>query len=60
MSAYETPRFVVPDANLIPVNPYPGTLYDIPPSRMFLIEKSLANYVEKMGQSAFPTPPGRT
>jgi aspartate aminotransferase len=52
MSAYETPRFVVPDENLVPVHPYPGALSEIPPSRMFLIKKSLNQYRQKMGADA--------
>ncbi|HVO71955.1 MAG TPA: pyridoxal phosphate-dependent aminotransferase, partial [Aggregatilineaceae bacterium] len=49
MPAYDTPRFVVPDPNLIPVNPYPGSLYEIPPSRMFIIKLSLKKFREKVG-----------
>ncbi|NLX11773.1 MAG: pyridoxal phosphate-dependent aminotransferase [Chloroflexi bacterium] len=52
MSTHDTPRFAVPDSNLIPVNPYPGTLYEIPPSRMFLIKKSLRRYTDRMGADA--------
>ncbi len=48
MTAYDTPRFVVPDQNLIPVDPYLGSLYETPPSRMFIIKLSLKKYVEKM------------
>lgn len=49
MSASDTPRFVVPTPNLVPVNPYPGNLYEIPPSRMFLIKLSLNRFREKIG-----------
>ena len=42
-----TPVYAVPDANLIPVNAYLKDLQDIPPSRMFLINKSLKVYQEK-------------
>jgi aspartate aminotransferase len=52
MTSYDTPRFVVPDDNLIPVNDYPGHLYTIPPSRMFLIRRSLVRYQQKMGPDA--------
>ncbi|NDJ74937.1 MAG: hypothetical protein GYB65_01650, partial [Chloroflexi bacterium] len=46
MTAYDTPRFVVPDDNLVPVNDYPSHLYTIPPSRMFLIRRSLQRYID--------------
>jgi len=49
MSAYDTPRFAVPDQNLIPVNSYPGNLYEIPPSRMFVIKLSLKKFRDKAG-----------
>lgn len=52
MAAFDTPRFAVPDENLVPVNPYPGSLYEIPPSRMFLIKKSLNAYRERYGADA--------
>ncbi len=52
MSISESPQFVVPEENLIPVHSYPSTLYEIPPSRMFLIKKSLAKYTQKMGEGA--------
>lgn len=52
MTAYDTPRFAVPDDNLIPVHTYPSTLAEIPPSRMFLIKQSLARYRAKMGADA--------
>jgi aspartate/methionine/tyrosine aminotransferase len=52
MVAYDTPRFVVPDENLIPVDPYPGHLYDIPPSRMFVIKLSLKKYRDRLGADA--------
>ena len=42
-----TPVYAVPDANLVPVNSYLKDLQDIPPSRMFLINKSLKVYQEK-------------
>lgn len=52
MSANDTPRFVVPDENRVPVYDYPGRLAEIPPSRMFLIKKSLARYRDRMGADA--------
>lgn len=52
MSAYENPRFVVPEETLIPVNTYPGSQSEIPPSRMFVIKKSLNAYINKMGPDA--------
>jgi aspartate aminotransferase len=52
MTAYDTPRFVVPDENLIPVDPYLNSLYEIPPSRMFIIKLSLKKYREKVGPDA--------
>src|SRR3989338_4949792 len=38
----ETPVFAVPDANLVPVGDFLRDLASIPPSRMFLINKSLS------------------
>jgi aspartate/methionine/tyrosine aminotransferase len=52
MTAYDTPRFAVPDAHLVPVNPYPGSLSEIPPSRMFIIKLSLKKYKDKNGPDA--------
>ncbi len=52
MGAYETPRFVVPDEHLVPVNTYPASLSEIPPSRMFLIKKSLYAYKARLGADA--------
>ncbi len=45
--ANETPVYAVPDANLIPVSGYLKDTMAIPPSRMFLINKSLKVYLEK-------------
>ena len=42
-----TPAYAVADKNLVPVNAYLKDLQDIPPSRMFLINKSLKVYQEK-------------
>lgn len=43
----EKPTYVVPSQNLIPVSDEPSRMADIPPSRMFLIKKSLAVFKEK-------------
>jgi aspartate aminotransferase len=45
--AEETPATVVSHQTLIPVSDHLGKMTDIPPSRMFLIKKSLAAYREK-------------
>jgi aspartate aminotransferase len=42
-----TPVFAVDEKNLVPVSDYLKQMADIPPSRMFLINKSLKVYVEK-------------
>ena len=47
-----TPAYAVPDGNLIPVSPYLKEMMAIPPSRMFLINKSLKVYQEKAPGSA--------
>lgn len=41
------PAYAVPDANLVPVGDHLRNLMDIPPSRMFLINKSLKVYQDK-------------
>jgi len=43
----DQPVFAVPQENLIPVNDYLSKMMDIPPSRMFLINKSLRVFQEK-------------
>ncbi len=43
----ETPVFAVDEKNLVPVSDHLKQMADIPPSRMFLINKSLKVYVEK-------------
>jgi len=48
----ETPHFVVPSANRIPVNRYPADMLAIPPSRMFLIRDALKKYKEVAGADA--------
>lgn len=42
----ETPVFAVQDENLVPVNNYLESLIEIPPSRMFLIKKSLKSFID--------------
>lgn len=48
----DTPQFAVDTENLVPVNGYPGTMQDIPQSKMFLIKKMLENYKAKRGPDA--------
>ncbi len=48
----DTPEFVVPAANRIPVVGYPAEMAPIPPSRMFLIRDALTKYKEKAGKDA--------
>lgn len=43
----ETPTFAVPEDTLVPVSDHLGQLTPIPPSRMFLINKSLVVYQER-------------
>lgn len=47
----DTPEFAhpTPETALVNVNAYPGNQSDIPPSRMFLIKKSLDEYKKKFG-----------
>jgi len=42
-----TPVYAVPEENLVPVSDHLSKMMDIPPSRMFLINKSLKVYLEK-------------
>jgi len=42
-----TPLYAVPTENLVPVSDHLSRMMDIPPSRMFLINKSLKVYKEK-------------
>ncbi|MCL4250277.1 MAG: pyridoxal phosphate-dependent aminotransferase [Anaerolineae bacterium] len=48
----DVPQYVVPPENRVPVNRYPASMMDIPPSRMFLIRDALKAYREKMGANA--------
>lgn len=41
-----TPVYAVPETNLVPVSSHLSGMLDIPPSRMFLINKSLKVYLE--------------
>ena len=43
-SSLDSPVYAVPEQNLVPVGDYLNNLTPIPPSRMFLINKSLAVY----------------
>jgi aspartate aminotransferase len=47
LRSLDTPAFVVPEANLVPVSPHLAEMAPIPPSRMFLINKSLKTYIDK-------------
>jgi aspartate/methionine/tyrosine aminotransferase len=44
--------FALPPEKRIPVNGYPGSMAEIPPSRMFLIRDALKTYREKYGADA--------
>ncbi len=50
--SHETPVFAVPEETLVPVSDHLGQLTLIPPSRMFLINKSLAVYKERNPDSS--------
>jgi len=43
----DQPAYVVPDPNLVPVSDHLSKMVTIPPSRMFLIKKSLSVFKEK-------------
>src|SRR5215212_10290519 len=47
MNSNTTPVFAVDEKNLVPVSAHLKQMMDIPPSRMFLINKSLKVYQEK-------------
>ncbi|MBN2118027.1 MAG: pyridoxal phosphate-dependent aminotransferase [Anaerolineales bacterium] len=47
MISNATPVFAVDEKNLVPVSAHLKQMMDIPPSRMFLINKSLKVYLEK-------------
>ena len=48
----DSPAFVVPPENRVPVNAYPSAMMDIPPSRMFLIRDALKVYKARAGADA--------
>ncbi|MDZ4767023.1 MAG: pyridoxal phosphate-dependent aminotransferase [Chloroflexota bacterium] len=52
VSNLDTPHFVVPLEQRIPVNGYPGSMATIPPSRMFLIRDALKAYKDTNGADA--------
>lgn len=52
-ASLDTPVYAVPESQLIPVGDYLGALTPIPPSRMFLINKSLSVY--RQAQPGSPT-----
>jgi aspartate aminotransferase len=47
LTPLDSPTYAVPEANLVPVSGHLANLYEIPPSRMFLIKKSLKAYRDK-------------
>ncbi|MBT3241065.1 MAG: pyridoxal phosphate-dependent aminotransferase [Chloroflexi bacterium] len=55
----ETPAYVVPEGNLVPVSDHLNSLATIPPSRMFLIKKSLKVYQDNYpGEAIFDASQG--
>jgi aspartate aminotransferase len=44
--SHATPVYAVPEVNLVPVSDHLSNMLNIPPSRMFLINKSLKVYLE--------------
>jgi aspartate/methionine/tyrosine aminotransferase len=46
----QVPTYAVPDPNLVPISAHLKSLTPIPPSRMFLINKSLKVYAERNPQ----------
>jgi aspartate/methionine/tyrosine aminotransferase len=52
LAATDTPVFVVPAENRIPVDKYPAHMMEIPPSRMFLIRDALKVYKQTNGADA--------
>jgi len=51
LASPETPVFAVPESTLVPVSAHLTQMAPIPPSRMFLINKSLKSYTEKFPQN---------
>ncbi len=52
VTSLDTPQFVVPAENRVPVTHYPADMATIPPSRMFLIRDALKKYKEVAGADA--------
>jgi len=52
LTSLDTPEFQVPAAHRVNVDAYPSAQMEIPPSRMFLIKKSLETYKAKFGADA--------
>lgn len=48
MSSNDIPVYAVSDPGLVPVSPHLNSMTPIPPSRMFLINKSLKEYTNKI------------
>ena len=51
MISNTTPVFAVDEKNLVPVSDHLAQMMDIPPSRMFLINKSLKTYKDKFPEA---------
>lgn len=51
LASPDSPVFAVPEQTLVPVSSHLIQMAPIPPSRMFLINKSLKNYTEKYPQN---------
>jgi len=51
MISNSTPVFAVEEGNLVPVSDHLTRMMDIPPSRMFLINKSLKTYLDRNPKS---------
>jgi aspartate aminotransferase len=59
LASPDTPAYAVPDDTLVPVSDHLTRLTPIPPSRMFLINKSLKTYRERYpGQPVFDASQG--
>jgi aspartate/methionine/tyrosine aminotransferase len=59
LASPDTPAYAVPDDTLVPVSDHLTRLTPIPPSRMFLINKSLKTYQERYpGQPVFDASQG--
>ncbi|MDD5468277.1 MAG: pyridoxal phosphate-dependent aminotransferase [Anaerolineales bacterium] len=59
LQPFDTPAFAVPEENLVPASNHLARMAPIPPSRMFLINKSLKVYLEKApGQAVYDASQG--